>query len=387
MSAALLLSAFAHGLLLLLMAHSSFIQSTGSSQARTQASSTIVPLLSQKAVKSYLSPKQRVLGKKAKRIKPKPKKKKELEAPLKKAQVVEILPPSKPERPKNAKFLAAFDSKVDQQQVSAKRRAPSQKMIKSKRRILSPGMDELGTRSGRKKPPKGKAKVSGESRKNARTKAQPKSAKTAQQNKRSKLERESTAKQTLPMGDGKFSPSGRAGQRKNADSNQAAQKGGHKGAPENWRTLLPTLGPKDMTANDGSIDHIKDVSRGDKTFLNTRAYKHAWFFNRIKRSVRREWRAAEQYRRHDPNGRIFGIRDRYTIVDVTLKPNGNLEGVSIRKDSGVAVLDEAALSAFRTAQPFPNPPAGLIDQDGRIRFQFGFFLEIGGSSFKLFRPY
>ncbi|MEE2758117.1 MAG: energy transducer TonB [Myxococcota bacterium] len=352
-----------------------------------QKATTIVPLLSQKAVKSYLSPKQMLAGQKNKRQKPKQKKKKKLETPLKKAQIVEILPPQKPQRPKDAKFLSAFDSQVDKQQVSSHRRAPSQRMIKSKRRVLSPGIDELGSRSGQKKPPKGRSKVSGKTRKAARKTAKPKSAQTTQRSQRAQQDRKSTAKQTLPKGEGRFSPSGRSGERKTAESDQAAQKAGNQGAPENWRTLLPTLGPKDMKASNGSIDHVKNVPRGDKTFLNTRAYKHAWFFNRIKRSVRREWRAAEQYRRHDPNGRVYGIRDRYTIVDVTLNPNGHLEGVSIRKDSGVAVLDEAALSAFRTAQPFPNPPAGLRDQDGRIRFQFGFFLEIGGSSFKLFRPY
>ena len=76
-------------------------------------------------------------------------------------------------------------------------------------------------------------------------------------------------------------------------------------------------------ARDGSIDHVKDVARGEGTFLNTRAYKHAWFFNRVKRRVRREWRAAETYRRNDPSGRIYGVRDP-SIVDVTLSPEGSL---------------------------------------------------------------
>jgi hypothetical protein len=40
-------------------------------------------------------------------------------------------------------------------------------------------------------------------------------------------------------------------------------------------------------------------------------------------------------------------------------------------------LDDEAIAAFREASPFPNPPQGLLDETGRIRFQFGFFFEIG----------
>jgi TonB family protein len=64
-----------------------------------------------------------------------------------------------------------------------------------------------------------------------------------------------------------------------------------------------------------------------------------------------------------------------------------LESIYVDKDSGVAVLDEAAVAAFYAAQPFPNPPSALQDPDGRIRFKFGFFLEIDAGGFKIFRPY
>ena len=37
------------------------------------------------------------------------------------------------------------------------------------------------------------------------------------------------------------------------------------------------------------------------------------------------------------------------------------------------------------AQPFPNPPQALRDGDGRIRFKFGFHLEIDGRGFRTYR--
>ena len=135
----------------------------------------------------------------------------------------------------------------------------------------------------------------------------------------------------------------------------------------------------------GTIDHVENMREGDGTFLNTRAYRHAWFFNRVKNSVGQRWRAADAHRRNDPRGRIYGVRDRLTVVQVTLSPHGDLDEILISKNSGVTFLDEAAIDAFRSAQPFPNPPLELQDADGQIRFKFGFFLEINSRNFQLFR--
>ncbi len=44
------------------------------------------------------------------------------------------------------------------------------------------------------------------------------------------------------------------------------------------------------------------------------------------------------------------------------------------------------MKAFERAQPFPNPPPGLVENDSTVRFQFGFFLEMSGSPrMRLFR--
>ncbi|MGC6417287.1 MAG: TonB family protein [Bradymonadia bacterium] len=348
---------------------------------------TVVPLLSQQRVQRLTAGRTARQYAASKRKKEQEKPKLEREPVQKRAQIVEINPPQNQSPPKDAKFVSEYNSSVKKQQVSSNKRSPSQRMVKSDRRLISPGKDLDGSRAGRPNP----------SDQAKRRRKRPQSDKTASGRKRPNAEKrrkqlaqkprqQPTVARPLPKGDGKFNPNQRSSESRRATAGKG-KTGSSTGAsqPQNWRSLLPSLGPQDALARDGSIDHVKDVERGEGTFLNTRAYKHAWFFNRVKRRVRREWRAAETYRRNDPSGRIYGVRDRYTIVDVTLSSEGSLEGVSVKKDSGVAVLDEAAVTAFRTAQPFPNPPAGLRDPDGRIRFQFGFFLEIGGSRFKLFR--
>jgi TonB family protein len=153
-------------------------------------------------------------------------------------------------------------------------------------------------------------------------------------------------------------------------------------APTHYQSLLPTLGPEAMERAEGSLDHVPDVTQGQKTALNTREYRYAHFFNRVKREVAARWRAGEVYQATDPQGNVYGVRDRHTVVSVTLYPNGALAELEILSSSGVRALDLEALNAFQRAQPFHNPPKGLIDADGKIRFKFGFFLEISGGGFR-----
>ncbi|MCB9548404.1 MAG: energy transducer TonB [Myxococcales bacterium] len=302
-------------------------------------------------------------------------------------QVVEIPPPPREEVPDDARLLSDYNSKVEKEMVSANLRAPTPKMRKSDRRLLSPGDDENGksTAENRKRPDDSPSK-----RRDDRPGDAERPGKTPGPAAKPGEERPKVAEpkpNPLPAGDGVFKPAVEPSVAEQATPGGGGNVGGAQ-APANWTALLPTLGPEDMDRQDGSIDHIEDMEKGAETFLNTRDYQYAWFFNRVKRSVQQRWRALEAHRRHDPYGRIYGVRDRQTVVEVTLDPEGALEDIIITKDSGVAFLDEAAVAAFQDAQPFPNPPAGLKDADGRIRFRFSFFLEINsrGMRFLPSRP-
>ena len=124
-------------------------------------------------------------------------------------------------------------------------------------------------------------------------------------------------------------------------------------------------------------DNLSNVPTGDGTFLNTREWKYASFFNRVKQAVSARW---------DPNGRLrsrdrqLGLDDRATILHVSLRPDGSLAEAYVAKSSGIEELDQEAVKAFEKAQPFANPPVALVE-NGFIRFTFGFTVtngEIGG---------
>lgn len=139
-------------------------------------------------------------------------------------------------------------------------------------------------------------------------------------------------------------------------------------------------------ATGGTNDHVPDVEEGELTALNTRKWKYSSFFNRVKRQVADNWHPEQAYRLRDPNGNIYGTKDRMTVLTVSLTADGSLKKVVITGPSGVDFLDEEAIKAFEAAEPFPNPPSGLIDDDKMITFRFGFAFEINSRTpWKVFR--
>jgi TonB family protein len=130
----------------------------------------------------------------------------------------------------------------------------------------------------------------------------------------------------------------------------------------------------EMTEGGGAPNDALDAPEGDGTFLNTREWKYAAFFNRVKQGVSAKWDPNGRLRKHNEN---FGTSTRITVMSVTLKPDGSLADLFVAQSSGVDVLDAEAMSAFEKAAPFANPPPALVEQ-GYIRFTFGFHVSHDG---------
>lgn len=161
---------------------------------------------------------------------------------------------------------------------------------------------------------------------------------------------------------------------------------GRVGAPGLAAALMPSRAVMDKVLGAAPNDHLQDSEEGDATLLNTREWKYASFFNRVKQSVGMHWNPNEQLRRRDPTGATFAGKDRYTLLAITLDDKGQVKDIQVEKSSGLDFLDLEAVSSFKRAQPFPNPPPGLLSQDSEVKFQFGFFMEMGGGPrMRLFR--
>jgi len=149
--------------------------------------------------------------------------------------------------------------------------------------------------------------------------------------------------------------------------------------------LSPSQSVLDRIAGAPANDHLEGIDEGEGTYLNTREWKYAGFFNRVKQSVGEHWDPGSAMRRRDPSGDMYGWRDRRTILAVTLDKAGSLSDLSVEKSSGVDFLDDEAVQAFKRSQPFPNPPPALLDPDGQIKFSFGFYLQMNSGGLQLFR--
>jgi TonB family protein len=157
----------------------------------------------------------------------------------------------------------------------------------------------------------------------------------------------------------------------------SSQTPGGEGGDGKPKTDLRPSGDALARVASGTYDSLEDVDEGADTLLNTKRFKYASFFNRVKRAVWENWHADRVYAVRDPDGKIYGVKDRLTVLKVSLRPDGSLANVIVEKPCGVDFLDDEAVSAFKKAQPFPNPPKGLVDEESKlITFRFGFTLEI-----------
>ena len=136
----------------------------------------------------------------------------------------------------------------------------------------------------------------------------------------------------------------------------------------------------------GSMDDIQDVDEGDANQLNSRRWKYASFFNRVRDQVSQHWHPEVVHAARDPDGSRYGIKSRVTRLLIRLNPDGTLNKIKVDQASGVDFLDEEAIRAVRAAHPFSNPPAQLVDADtGFIDFGFGFIFEVESGKPQIFR--
>jgi TonB family protein len=169
---------------------------------------------------------------------------------------------------------------------------------------------------------------------------------------------------------------------------------GEPGAPGNrglsGLQLRPSANAYERLSGGPAPDKLDGVQEGEGTYLNTTEFKYAGYMNSIYREMYPHWDPATPMRSRDPTGARFGRREWTTWLTFKLDEHGALKDVSVARSSGLDFMDAAAVQAVRTAQPFPNPPVGLADERHEIvlnwGFTFSYGLENGGFSALFGRP-
>lgn len=127
-----------------------------------------------------------------------------------------------------------------------------------------------------------------------------------------------------------------------------------------------------------SGDPLPGVSDGDATLVNTRGFRFAGFYGRVREAIAGEWKPNRAWDARDPHDRLLGRVRRQVQVDILLEADGSLRDLRLVRGSGLGFFDAECLRAIREAAPFPNPPRGLVGPDGvialrgwRLVFEFG----------------
>ncbi len=125
-------------------------------------------------------------------------------------------------------------------------------------------------------------------------------------------------------------------------------------------------------------DRVDGVASDLVTLLNTREYKYYGFYHRIKLQLNQWWqpKVREKVTKMMRQGRsIASDTSKETRLMIVLNEKGTLIKIQVLNPSGVRDLDDAAVEAFRSAAPFPNPPKGIVDGDGTVKIPWNFVIE------------
>lgn len=143
---------------------------------------------------------------------------------------------------------------------------------------------------------------------------------------------------------------------------------------KNDRNLAAAQNSQASTTN----DHLEGVKDDLMTKLNTREYKYYGYYNRIKTQLNEWWvpQVQQKFTKMMKQGRsIASSENKITKLVIILNSAGNLVKVQVLGESGVRDLDDAAVEAFRQAAPFPNPPKGMMEQDGTVKIRWDCVVE------------
>ncbi len=161
-----------------------------------------------------------------------------------------------------------------------------------------------------------------------------------------------------------------------ADLNLDGKQGRHWSADQKF---LARVFEGAVSSDSASNDYLPDIPMGMRTLLNTKEYKFHLYLERIRRDVTQPWRDEVERRMAALFLTGSPIAQRSDLISkllVTLDDKGALTSVLVTKSSGSRTIDLAGETVFRKAQVFPNPPQGIVGDDGVIRLRWTFVLKV-----------
>lgn len=157
---------------------------------------------------------------------------------------------------------------------------------------------------------------------------------------------------------------------------QASEKGKYGPPTKKINSLKDLSIGADSSFSEPHKSNLEAKTQSFSESLNPKEQVYYSYFHRIKIKLDNVWqlKVRDEIARLISEGRLV-LDDKITQVIITLNHQGQLEKVQILRPSGVQDLDSTAVLAFKLAEPFPNPPQGLIEEDNKVRITWSFIVD------------
>lgn len=141
------------------------------------------------------------------------------------------------------------------------------------------------------------------------------------------------------------------------------------------RTPKKVSGPSKSIAP--SFNTEKEAERGkgeakEENPLQRKENIYKNYFDRIRQEIEPPWRkkVASYFKKTRPSKTLT------SIIVVIIDTSGKVVKIILAESCGISELDRYAIEAFQ-GKMFPNPPKGLIDEDGYGRIPWSFVIYRG----------
>lgn len=124
--------------------------------------------------------------------------------------------------------------------------------------------------------------------------------------------------------------------------------------------------------------YIQGLKQGETSALNTKEFIFFSYFERVRRQLDQTWQpmVRGQIERIYKAGRHLASQTDFTTrTMITINAKGEIVRVQLLQESGAVDLDSAAVGALNKAGPYPNPPKGLLDENGNAQIRWDFVLK------------
>jgi protein TonB len=103
--------------------------------------------------------------------------------------------------------------------------------------------------------------------------------------------------------------------------------------------------------------------------LDTPEPKYQDYFNKVRERIKANWVYPRQAGERNIEGEL--------VIEFHIAKDGRLEFIELRDSSGTRILDDAALTAVKLAQPFPPVPDDIAKHTLAINGQFRYQIVSG----------